>query len=99
MDFQKVEACCADTVIIVRYAVSRLSASKPMTGISILSFFSLCIPFFCRKGIHNLLSGNGFPGSGSMWHRLVEVGTDLVYILNSGNQECVKIENKGLIQT
>ena len=42
MDFQKVAACCADTVIIVRYAVSRLSESKPMTGISILSFFSLC---------------------------------------------------------
>ncbi len=38
MDFQKVVACCADTVIIVRYAVSRLSASKPMTEISILSF-------------------------------------------------------------
>ena len=49
MDFQKVEACCADTVIIVRYAVSRLSASKPMTGISILSFFSLCIPSFAAK--------------------------------------------------
>lgn len=98
MDFQKVEACCADTVIIVRYAVSRLSASKPMTGISILSFFRYVF-LLCRKGIHNLLSGNGFPGSGSMWHRLVEVGTDLVYILNSGNQECVKIENKGLIQT
>jgi len=30
---------------------------------------------------------------------LVEDGTDLVYILNSGNQECVKIENQGLIQT
>ena len=51
MDFQKVAACCADTVIIVRYAV-------------------------------NLLSGNGFPGNGSMWHRLVEVGTDWGYILN-----------------
>lgn len=49
MDFQKVEACCADTVIIVWYAVSRLSASKPMTGISILSFFSLCIPSFAAK--------------------------------------------------
>ena len=45
MDFQKVEACCADTVIIVRYAVSRLSA----TEISILSFFSLCIPSFAAK--------------------------------------------------
>ena len=42
MHFQKVAACCADTVIIVRYAVSRLSA----TEISILSFFSLCIPSF-----------------------------------------------------
>lgn len=49
MDFQKVEARCADTVIIVRYAVSRLSASKPMTGISILSFFSICIPSFAAK--------------------------------------------------
>ena len=49
MDFQKVAACCVDTVIIVRYAVSRLSASKPMTGISILSFFSLCIPSFTAK--------------------------------------------------
>lgn len=49
MDFQKVAACCADTVIIVRYAVSRLSANKPMTGISILSFFSLCIPSFTAK--------------------------------------------------
>ena len=45
MDFQKVAACCADTVIIVRYAVSRLSA----TEISILSFFSLCIPSFAAK--------------------------------------------------
>ena len=45
MDFQKVAACCADTVIIVRYAVSRLSA----TEISILSFFSLCIPSFTAK--------------------------------------------------
>ena len=49
MDFQKVEACCADTVIIVRYAASRLSASKPMTGISRLSLFSLCIPSFASK--------------------------------------------------
>lgn len=32
MDFQKVEACCADMVIIVRDAVCRLFASKPMTG-------------------------------------------------------------------
>ena len=47
MDFQKVEACCADTVIIVRYAVSRLSA----TEISILSFFSLCIPFAAKEYI------------------------------------------------
>ena len=45
MDFQKEAACCADTVIIVRYAVSRLSA----TEISILSFFSLCIPSFAAK--------------------------------------------------
>ena len=75
MDFQKVAACCADTLFLfVTYS-------------------------FCRKGIHNLLSGNGFPKSGSMWHRLVEVGTDLEYILNPGNQQCVKIENKGLIQT
>lgn len=49
MDFQKVAACCADTVIIVLYAVSRLSVSKPMTRISILSFFSLCIPSFAVK--------------------------------------------------
>lgn len=47
MDFQKVEACCADTVIIVRYAVSRLSA----TEISILSFFSLRIPFAVKEYI------------------------------------------------
>lgn len=51
MDFQKVATCCADTVIIVRYAVSRLSASKPMTGISILSFFSLRIPFAAKEYI------------------------------------------------
>lgn len=51
MDFQKAAACCADMVAIVRYAVSRLSASKPMTGISILSFFSLRIPFAAKKNI------------------------------------------------
>ena len=62
-------------------------------------FLFVMYSFFCRKGIHNLLSGNGFPGSGSMWHRLVEVGTDLVYILNPGNQQCGKRENRGLIQT
>ena len=47
MHFQKVAACCADTVIIVRYAVSRLSA----TEISILSFFSLRIPFAVKEYI------------------------------------------------
>ena len=47
MDFQKVAACCADMVIIVRYDVSRLSA----TEISILSFFSLCIPFAAKEYI------------------------------------------------
>ncbi len=47
MDFQKVAACCADTVTIVRYAVSRLSA----TEISILSFFSLRIPFAAKEYI------------------------------------------------
>ena len=62
-------------------------------------FLFVMYSFFYRKGIHNLLSGNGFSRSGSMWHRLVEVGTGLVYILNSGNQECGKRENKGLIQT
>jgi len=51
MDFQKVAACCTDTVIIVRYAVSRLFA----TGISILSFFSLRIPFAAKKYIIYLL--------------------------------------------
>lgn len=47
MHFQKVAACCADTVIIVRYAVSRLSA----TEISILSFFLLRIPFAAKEYI------------------------------------------------
>lgn len=47
MDFQKVAACCTDTVIIVWYAVSRLSA----TEISILSFFSLRIPFVAKEYI------------------------------------------------
>ena len=47
MHFQKVAACYADTVIIVRYAVSRLSA----TEISILSFFSLRIPFAVKEYI------------------------------------------------
>lgn len=47
MNFQKVAACCADMVIIVRYAVSRLSA----TEISILSFFSLRIPFAVKEYI------------------------------------------------
>ena len=47
MHFQKVAACCADTVIIVRYAVSRLSA----IDISILSFFSLRIPFAVKEYI------------------------------------------------
>lgn len=51
MHFQKVVACCADMVAIVRYAVSRLSANKPMTGISILSFFSLRIPFAAKEYI------------------------------------------------
>ncbi|WP_302296232.1 hypothetical protein [Bacteroides finegoldii] len=46
MDFQKVAACCADTVIIVRYAVSRLSANKPMH-----TFFSLRIPFAAKEYI------------------------------------------------
>ena len=47
MDFQKVAACCTDMVIIVRYAVSRLSA----TEIYILSFFSLRIPFAVKEYI------------------------------------------------
>ena len=47
MHFEKVAASCADKVIIVRYAVSRLSA----TEISILSFFSLRIPFAVKEYI------------------------------------------------
>ncbi|MCS2826427.1 hypothetical protein NXV20_09425 [Bacteroides thetaiotaomicron] len=30
MDFQKVAACCADTVVIVRGTACRLSVSKPV---------------------------------------------------------------------
>uniref|UniRef100_UPI00359C0FFA hypothetical protein n=1 Tax=Bacteroides caccae TaxID=47678 RepID=UPI00359C0FFA len=87
MNFQKVAACCTDMVIIVRYAVSRLSA----TEIYILSFSSLRIPFAAKKYII-CYPAMDFPE--------VEVcGTDLVYILNSGNQQCGKSENKVLIQT
>lgn len=71
MDFQKVAAFCADTVIIVWYAVSRLSA----TEISILSFFSLRIPFVAKEYIicypamdFQEVEACGTVGRG--WHRL-----------------------------
>ena len=97
MDFQKV----ASGSVLHRYGnhcpVCRESVICDWNFHTLFLFVTYS--FFCRKGIHNLLSGNGFPGSGSMWHRLVEVGTDLVYILNPGNQQCGKRENRGLIQT
>lgn len=71
MDSQKVAACCTDTVIIVRYAVSRLSA----TEISILSFFLLRIPFAAKEYII-CYPAMDFP-------EVEACGTDWGYILNS----------------
>ena len=68
MSFSKVAACCADMVVIVRDAAFLLA---------------VIIPFVAKKYIihHPAMA---FKITGSMWHRVIEVG--IAYRLpNSSN--------------
>ena len=68
MGFPKVEACCADMAVIVRDAAFLLA---------------VIIPFVAKKYIihHPAMA---FKITGSMWHRVIEVG--IAYRLpNSSN--------------
>lgn len=73
MDFPKVAACGANMVVFVRVTASRLPVGKPMCHDSFTTFLAVIVPFAAKKYRIRHLTMD-FTITGSMWHRVVEVG-------------------------
>ena len=70
MDFPKVAVCGVNTAVFVRVTACRLPVGKPMCHDSL----AVIIPFAEKKNRIRHLTID-FTITGSMWHRVVEVGT------------------------
>ncbi len=77
MVFSELAAFGTGMAAFVRVVVCRLPESKPMYHDSFTPFWGCYYPF-CRKEKQNPSPDNGqtmdFTITGSMWHRVVEVG-------------------------
>ncbi|MEO3511486.1 hypothetical protein ABG854_20860 [Phocaeicola vulgatus] len=75
MAFSKVAACCTDMVVFVRVTAYRFLVNKPMFHDFLSTFWTAVIPFAAKKYRITYLTMD-ITVTGSMWHRVVEVGTD-----------------------
>ena len=74
MDFPKVAAFGTGMVEVVRVVACRLPVGEPINGNSFTTFLAVIIPFAAKKCIIRHLTMD-FAITGSMWHRVVGVGT------------------------
>ncbi len=73
MAFSELAAFGTGMAVFVRVVACRLPVSKPMYHDSFTTFLAVIIPFAAKKNRIRHLTMD-FTITGSLWHRVVEVG-------------------------